>query len=352
MSRMSSTKTRISKRALSAFPEPVSAAIQAYADDLNLKSLTFIVVDPAHSWWVGEGERYTLIYGEEQQAAEVVAEHNIGAAGVIHAIGTTFTAPVGAWVLQVYYYGKFFLNVYNVQTDQLTESESTAEELVSMTTESQRVISIRNVDVPAIGTMGWATKAHGFDDTTSPSYGAYLFQPDGETTDYYQSGDDPYFVPDDFQPGTALAAAIEQLAVERQKVAAREEAYKSLKRTLDEQLKPYADARSAAATAEKTVYDEVALFARAAYLMSGDRKPDPDVELKREVSVQYDLLNAIKWAIAEGRIDLLKLDDRAFEKAAKDGKVPDAVAIVKEGIKPYIGSNLAHRIPAATEQPE
>lgn len=125
MTRLTSIKTCISKPALAAFPEPVRDAIRAYADRFAIKSLTFVTVDPKHTWWAGEGEHYTLIYGAETQSVETVAEHNVGARYVLYeAIGTTFSAPVGAWVVEVYYYGKFFMTVFNVQSDRLTAEVS------------------------------------------------------------------------------------------------------------------------------------------------------------------------------------------------------------------------------------
>lgn len=120
---ISRTKTRISKKAYAAFPAEVSAAIRKIADDYHMKSLTFIAVTPAYKWWVGEGERYTLIYGEETRSAEVVAEHNIGAAGVLHSIGAQFQMPTGGWVLRVSYYGQYFLSVYNVQFEAVAEGD-------------------------------------------------------------------------------------------------------------------------------------------------------------------------------------------------------------------------------------
>lgn len=118
---ISRTKTRISKKSYAAFPKEVSEAIRAIADDYGMKSLTFIAVTPAYKWWVGEGERYTLIAGDVVRSAEVVAEHNIGAAGVVDGIGSKFQMPVGGWVLRVSYYTKYFLDVYNVQFEAMTE---------------------------------------------------------------------------------------------------------------------------------------------------------------------------------------------------------------------------------------
>lgn len=349
MSQMSSLKTRISQKALGAFPQTVSSAIRALADDYQIKSLTFITVDPAHSWWVGEGERYTLIYGEEIRSAEVVAEHNLGAAGVVHAIGTTFTAPVGAWVLRISYYGKFFLDAYNVQSTQLTESQPVEQK--TMTSETrQRAITLRqDVDVPAYGTLGRVSRPAGWDDRDSASYGAYLFQPDGETIEYYIDEEVIHVVPEDFDPGTALNESLQKLAIERQKLSLADDAYKALKRTLDEQLAPLTVIRDVARMTEKTAYDEAAMYARAAFVATGERKPDTDVELKREDTVEYKTLVALQWAIQNGRIDLLKLDDKAFEKAAKDGKVPEEIAVIKKGMKPFIASNLTHRLPALPE---
>lgn len=218
-----------------------------------------------------------------------------------------------------------------------------------MINKPQRAISIRSVDVPPIGTLGWASKAGGFYDFGSAAYSAYLFQPDGEEIEYYYAVDDLQFVPEDFEPNLALKAEIEKLAQQRMSLDRAEDAYSNLKRELDFELKPYLTARNAARDEEQYQYEQVAFYARVAYLATGEKQPDQDVEIRRDVQVRYNPAAALKWAIDAGFLSLLTLDTKAFERAVKDGKVPSEVATLHDNWKPYVSSNLEHRLPDSSD---
>lgn len=107
-----------------AYPAAVKAAISLIrARHPGIKTFTYRTVDEAQTFYVGEGEEFSLVLGEERSQVDVVAEHNIGGEGLAFAIGHQFKAPVGAFVLRVSYSGRYFLDIYNVQPTQLTEGQ-------------------------------------------------------------------------------------------------------------------------------------------------------------------------------------------------------------------------------------
>lgn len=110
---------RVSKKSLAAFPTEVSEAIKFLADDYQIKSFSFKSVTADTKFYAGEGHRYTVITGEKQSSVEMVAEHNFGASGVSYNIGQEFTVPVGSFVLKISYYTKFWLDVTNVQPNEI-----------------------------------------------------------------------------------------------------------------------------------------------------------------------------------------------------------------------------------------
>jgi len=88
--------------------------LQFLADDYGFKSFTYRLVDSSHKFYLGEGDRFHVVSPEGSGEIEVVAEHNLGAAGVSHSIGKGFNVPVGSFVFHVWYMGKYFLTVYHV----------------------------------------------------------------------------------------------------------------------------------------------------------------------------------------------------------------------------------------------
>lgn len=106
------------------FDPAVRNAILAMADTHpSLKSFTFHAVTPAYKFYAGEGYEYTMVVGEEQRGIEMVAEHNLGAANVSHAINAPITVPVGGFLITISYYGGYIMNVYNVQPERIETPE-------------------------------------------------------------------------------------------------------------------------------------------------------------------------------------------------------------------------------------
>ncbi len=112
---------RISKKLLSTLPKIVADEIKRLADDYGIKSLTYKHEAAPYRLYLGEGDRITLIRGEQVGSLEMVAEHNIGAAGVSHQIGDSFNVPVGTTIIRISYYAKFWMDVVNVGPYRLPE---------------------------------------------------------------------------------------------------------------------------------------------------------------------------------------------------------------------------------------
>lgn len=112
-------KIRVSKKSMAAFPSEVSEAIKTLADDYQIKSFSFKSVTADTKFYAGEGHRYTVITGENKSSVEMVAEHNFGASGVSYNIGSEFKVPVGSFVIRISYYTKFWMDVTNVQPNEI-----------------------------------------------------------------------------------------------------------------------------------------------------------------------------------------------------------------------------------------
>ena len=99
--------------------------------------------------------------------------------------------------------------------------------------------------------------------------------------------------------------------------------------------------RSLLATAQADLADaENAARQRAllGYLKDGEKKPHPAVQIKIYTTLAYGLDDAKKFCI-EKHPDALKLDKRAFEKAAKVLR-PDCVTVESEP-RPTIAQDLS-----------
>lgn len=211
--------------------------------------------------------------------------------------------------------------------------------------ERHRAISISEgtLEYPPAGTLGWVEHVPNPD-----AAGDWNFYPDNAPdVCYYITESDFEIVPDKLDPKMALQAQVLKLAALRERVERAETAYDELKRELDQQLRPLAYARTIAREEADAQYERTTLYARMVFLASGDRHPDNDIEMKRDTALVYNPATALKWAIENERYDLLVLDKKAFEKAAKDkdGGVPVSIATVTTVWKPYVASNLTHRLP-------
>ena len=112
---MSANTIRISKKLAQAFPAQVVKKIEQVADSHRIKSFSFETVDENKTFYVGEGESYTGIAPDGKSASfEVVSANNIGASGLSHKIGERFAMPAGSYLINVYYYTKYFMTVYKI----------------------------------------------------------------------------------------------------------------------------------------------------------------------------------------------------------------------------------------------
>jgi len=52
--------------------------------------------------------------GEETASVEMVHSNTVGAAGLAHDIGTIKTPPVGAWIIRIHYYTKYWMDIVHI----------------------------------------------------------------------------------------------------------------------------------------------------------------------------------------------------------------------------------------------
>lgn len=108
-------KMRISKQLKDKFPPSVVHQIQAIGDDHNIKSFNLEEVAETKAFYVAEGDSYVGIGPDGKTAGfEVVNQNNIGAAGLSHKIGEQFKMPAGSYLLNVWYYDKYYLTMYRI----------------------------------------------------------------------------------------------------------------------------------------------------------------------------------------------------------------------------------------------
>lgn len=110
-----SKSIRISKQLSKRYPSSVVQAIKDNAERYYIKSFKAETVDTDKKFYVGEGDSFTGIHPNGTQASfEVIAAHNIGASGLSHKIGEQFSMPAGTYLINVYYYDKYYMTVYKV----------------------------------------------------------------------------------------------------------------------------------------------------------------------------------------------------------------------------------------------
>ncbi len=111
---------RISKKLEDMFPKYVSRKIRAIAEDYHIKSFELQDVLETKAFFVSEGDSYIGISPDSRQASfEVVNQNNIGAAGLSHKISEQFKMPAGSYLLNVWYYDRYYLTVYHIGQRQL-----------------------------------------------------------------------------------------------------------------------------------------------------------------------------------------------------------------------------------------
>lgn len=215
---------------------------------------------------------------------------------------------------------------------------------------SQRAIVRNPAGGLPVGTTGWAAESEGYSTPGSLSYQQYVFTPDAvNAASVFIEKIDLLIVSDDFNPRAQLPAVVQQLAEARDTATTLDSRYNGLKKKLDEQLKPFADDRKLANARADALYAEAQLFGLAAYLATNDTTPDVDVTIKQFDVVQFDAAAALVWAVDNKRYDLLTLDVKIFEAAAKAAKLPIGVAKVVPQPKATVSTDLSHRIPVTEE---
>jgi hypothetical protein len=106
---------RISKTLLKELPKTVSNEVSRLKEDYqNLKSAWIGTVSEGHTFHCGEGERYVVIINDRVEDVEMVHSNTVGASGLNYDIGGKFTPPVGTWIIRVYYYTKYWMDICNV----------------------------------------------------------------------------------------------------------------------------------------------------------------------------------------------------------------------------------------------
>lgn len=111
---LSTSKVRISKKTLAAFPPEVSERIAAIAESYRVSSMRFNRECEGFAWYAGEGEFIEVVFGKNHKAVEMVSENTIGASGLNLSIGARVELPVGAFLIVVSYYAGYMMSVYNV----------------------------------------------------------------------------------------------------------------------------------------------------------------------------------------------------------------------------------------------
>ena len=108
-------KVRLSKRLQGELPGNVWDVVQREAQERRIVTISLTTRPEGTKFYAQEGGSTTVVYGERtSKSVEMVAEHNLGAAGLAHDIGSEIAPPVGAWVIQTYYYNRYCMEVTNI----------------------------------------------------------------------------------------------------------------------------------------------------------------------------------------------------------------------------------------------
>lgn len=105
---------RVSHKLLRDLPPLVAATVKYVAEDYGLSTLRYERVGADHQFYAAEGSRFWAVRGDELAHVEMAAEHNLGAVGLCPQVGRRFSLPVGSWLVEVAYYGKYFMYLYHV----------------------------------------------------------------------------------------------------------------------------------------------------------------------------------------------------------------------------------------------
>lgn len=116
---LTETKSRISKKLLTSLPENVAEMVKHLADDYNIKSAKICTMAEGYKVYASEGDRVEVIYGERSQGVEFVSANTLGASGLCHDLNGSFVPPVGAWIVRVWYYDKYYMDIGNIVPQQI-----------------------------------------------------------------------------------------------------------------------------------------------------------------------------------------------------------------------------------------
>src|SRR5512138_3758008 len=108
-------KVRISKRLQSELPGNVWDVVQREAQERRIFTITLATRPEGTKFYAQEGGSTTVVIGKRtSKTVEMVAAHNLGAAGLAHDIGAKVAPPEGAWVIQTYYYDRYYMEVTHI----------------------------------------------------------------------------------------------------------------------------------------------------------------------------------------------------------------------------------------------
>jgi len=113
---------RFSKKVKSELPPLVVEKIAMIKDRYpGIKTFSLYTVEDGYQIYFGEGDSFWVIQNDRCQHVEMVHSNILGASGVHYDIGAKVSAPAGTWILKVWYYNRYYLNVTNVVQKQITE---------------------------------------------------------------------------------------------------------------------------------------------------------------------------------------------------------------------------------------
>lgn len=69
---------------------------------------------PAYGLYLSEGSRFVVIYNGEVSSVATVSADTMGASGVSYDVGKTAPLPVGAVIVEVSYYARYWMTVTTV----------------------------------------------------------------------------------------------------------------------------------------------------------------------------------------------------------------------------------------------
>lgn len=125
---LTTIKGRVAKPLLKALPTKVAERVIQLATAYEIKSVSLSTLPEGYKIYFGEGDRIEMIRGEWLKGVEMAHSDNIGASGLNYEIGTEVVPPIGTWVIKVYYYNKYHMQIGNVVPLQIDHHAERIEE--------------------------------------------------------------------------------------------------------------------------------------------------------------------------------------------------------------------------------